>query len=153
MDGNLDNINKMMSGLGGDMIGSMFKKEEKKEMVIIDDNFSTSQVDLGKIKENPSINIGKMLNVADSFGVLPNLNDNNDNNDNKMPQLNELFGMMNNLDKANTKEGALDLKNKLNGMLGTMGIDMNKMIQELDMKKTVQELEKTKNNSKPNDLD
>jgi hypothetical protein len=160
MDGNLDNISKMMGGNIGDMMNGMFKKEEKKELVIIDDNFSTSQVDLGKIKESQNINIGKMLNVADSFGVIPGssnennnmpkLNDlfsmmggmggmgsvsegdNSEGGDNKMPNLNDLFGIMGNLDKVNTKEGASELQNKLKGMLSNLGVDMNKLNKDLE---------------------
>ena len=148
MNGNMDNISKMMGGNISEMMGGMFKKEEKKELVVIDDNFSTSQVDLGKIKESSNINIGKMLNVADSFGVIPSLgNDNSkDNDDNKMPKLTDLFGMMGNLDKANTKEGADDLKNKLTSMLGGFGLDMNKL--GLDMNKMSEDLEKTMNQMK-----
>jgi hypothetical protein len=155
MDGNLDNINKMMGGNIGEMMGGMFKKEEKKELVIIDEDFSTSQVDLGKIKESSNINIGKMLNVADSFGVIPGLDNGSDNNKmpklndllgmmggggmmgaggggKNMPNLNELFSMVSSMDKANTKEGAEEMQNKLSGMLSSMGLDMNKINKDLE---------------------
>ena len=150
MDGNLDNINKMMGGNIGEMMGGMFKKEDKKELVVIDEDFSTSQVDLGKIKESSNINIGKMLNVADSFGVIPGLDNSSDNNKTpklndllgmmgggggggkNMPNLNELFSMVSSMDKANTKEGAEEMQNKLSGMLSSMGIDMNKINKDID---------------------
>jgi len=71
-------MGKMMEGmLGGSdmgkMMSNMFKKPEKKQTVMIDENFSTASVDLGKINESSGINIGKMLTVADSFGVIPDL--------------------------------------------------------------------------------
>jgi len=152
MEGGFDSINKMMGGNIGEMVGGMFNKEEKKELVVIDEDFSTSQVDLGKIKESSNINIGKMLNVADSLGVIPSLNNNSSNeSENKVPQignllgmmsggggnknmpnLSELFGMMSNLEKGNTKEGVEDLQNKLGGMLSSMGLDMNKINKDLE---------------------
>jgi hypothetical protein len=155
MDGNMENISKMMGGSNiGEMMGGLFKKEEKKEMVIIDEDFSTSKVNLGQIKESSNINIGKMLNVADSLGVIPSLTENVNEDNNKIPQmknmpnLNELFGMMGNLDKANTKEGAADLKNKLNSMLSGFGVDLDKL------NSMTEELEKkSKHNPKADDMD
>jgi hypothetical protein len=47
------------------------ESEQKLEPVIIDENFSTANVDLGKQAESKGFNIGKMLNIANSLGVLP----------------------------------------------------------------------------------
>jgi hypothetical protein len=132
MDGNMDNISKMMGGNIGEMVGGMFKKEEKKELVLIDENFSTSQVNLGQIKESPNINIGKMLNVADSLGVIPNLGGSDDDNSNNMPKINDLFGMMNSLKMDDSKENKEDIKRKLGGMLSGFGLDMNKITQDIE---------------------
>lgn len=131
MDGNMENISKMMGGNIGEMVGGMFKKEEKKELVLIDENFSTSQVNLGQIKESPNINIGKMLNVADSLGVIPNLGGGDDDSNN-MPKINDLFGMMNSLKMDDSKENKEDIKRKLGGMLSGFGLDMNKITQDIE---------------------
>lgn len=122
-------------GLGniGEMMGSMMKKEEPKQKVIIDENFSTANVDLGKIKENSNFNIGKLLNVANSLGVIPGLNDEsgNSNGANKLPIM-DLFNMMGSLEKGEVSKE--EMKSKLDGILGTMGIDMEKMTKEFNKK-------------------
>jgi hypothetical protein len=171
-------MDKMLGGgglgaMGGmsEMMGGLFngKKEEKKETVIIDENFSTSQVDLGQIKESKGMNIGKMLNVADSLGVIPGgdnsglaglmssglmsgsllsgmmpKGDNKTNTPN-MPNMSELFNMMGGLDKMKSKEEAAELKGKLDSFLEkNLGLDVNKLNQ--DIKKMVE----SKTNSKGN---
>ena len=49
------------------------KKTPAKEKIVIDENFSTSQVDVGEIVESKgsSMNIGNILKMADQFGVIP----------------------------------------------------------------------------------
>jgi len=73
----MENIMKKMNvgenGSIGDMLsGVMGKKEEKKEKVIIDSNFSTAIVDVGVIKPKSANNfkIGNILGVADNLGVI-----------------------------------------------------------------------------------
>ena len=144
-------MGKMMEGmLGGSdmgkMMSNMFKKPEKKQTVMIDENFSTASVDLGKINESSGINIGKMLTVADSFGVIPDLTSQaTDENDTGMPKLSDLFGMIGGggLNNKNPEE----LKNQLEGMMGKMGIDLSKLTQDLD------KLNLDKEKPKENELD
>lgn len=86
MNGDIQ-LNKLVEGLQSKLPGmmpgmdSLFKsgmsgimnnnKEKEKETVIIDENFSTDNVELGKVDDNKSnLNIGKMLNMANSLGVL-----------------------------------------------------------------------------------
>jgi hypothetical protein len=74
MAGGLGGLSGDMAGMGdmlGGLAGGLFNKEKEQQKVIIDENFSTSKVDLGQIKESKSMNIGKLLNVADTFGVIP----------------------------------------------------------------------------------
>jgi hypothetical protein len=122
-------------GLGniGEMMGGMMKKEEPKQKVIIDENFSTANVDLGKIKENSNFNIGKLLNVANSLGVIPGMNNESDNSNglNKLPIM-DLFKMMGSLEKGDVSKE--EMKSKLDGILGNMGIDMDKMTKEFNKK-------------------
>jgi len=132
----------MMGGAGGlgGMMGGLFGKgEQKKETVIIDENFSTSNVEVGKIKESSNLNIGKLLNVADSFGVIPNFGGEKkkegegDGSDSAQPNLAELFGMMNGIGKIKTQEEADALKAKVdNFMEKKLGLDMNKVSQDME---------------------
>ena len=75
--GDMVGMGDMLSGLDGltgglsGLAGGLFNKEKEQQKVIIDENFSTSKVDLGQVKESKSMNIGKLLNVADTFGVIP----------------------------------------------------------------------------------
>jgi hypothetical protein len=133
MNLDMNNLNSMMGNLGG--LGGMFKKPEKKETVVIDENFSTANVDLGKINESQGLNIGKMLSVADSFGIIPGPDKNTDGEDggdaalDGMPKLNDLFGMMSNM------KNPQDMKNQLEGMMGKLGIDLSKLGLDKDMGK------------------
>ena len=131
MNFDMNNLNSMMGNLGGmGGLGGMFKKPEKKETVVIDENFSTANVDLGKINESKGLNIGKMLSVADSFGIIPGPDKNNDDADGAidgMPKLNDLFGMMSNMKNPE------DMKNQLEGMMGKLGIDLSKLGLDKDM--------------------
>lgn len=140
MNLDMNNLNSMMGNLGGlGGLGGMFKKPEKKETVVIDENFSTANVDLGKINESQGLNIGKMLSVADSFGIIPGPDKNNDGEDggeegadgtlDGMPKLNDLFGMMSNM------KNPQDMKNQLEGMMGKLGIDLSKLGLDKDMGK------------------
>jgi hypothetical protein len=132
-------------GLGniGEMMGGMMKKEEPKQKVIIDENFSTANVDLGKIKENSNFNIGKLLNVANSLGVIPGLNDESSKNSSgqNMPNLPimDLFNMMGSLEKGDVSKE--EMKSKLDGILGTMGIDIEKMTKEFNKKNDKDDLD------------
>lgn len=62
---NLDNLMSELTGnLGGleNILGSFGKKEEPKEKVIIDENFSTEKVQKGKLEEeNKGMDMGKMM--------------------------------------------------------------------------------------------
>ena len=142
-------------GLGGMMGGLFGKGEEKKETVIIDENFSTSNVELGKIKESGNLNIGKLLNVADSFGVIPSFGgeskkEGSDGSDSAQPNLAELFGMMNGIGKIKTQEEADALKAKVdNFMEKKLGLDMNKVSK--DMEKMFNKKDANKNDDKQNE--
>ena len=73
-----------VGGMGSSGMGSMMKdlfskmggsKEKEKETVIIDENFSTANVDVGVKKEESKSNfkIGSMIKMADQLGVIPGL--------------------------------------------------------------------------------
>jgi len=66
MMGNMGDINKMMEGVMGS------GKTEKKEKVIIDENYSTAVVKVPELKDDSSnLKLGNVLKMADQFGVIP----------------------------------------------------------------------------------
>ena len=163
-------VGEMLGDMGGmgDMLGGMFNKEKENNKVIIDENFSTSKVDLGKIKDSKSMNIGKMLTVADSFGVIPGGKKKEGGlgslfgggeggsnplagllgggaggsnplagllggGDGKNSNIAELFKMMGNINKTDSKESADELKNKMDTFLEkNLGLDVKKINEDLE---------------------
>lgn len=127
----------MKNGMGGmmsDVMGSVMGGENKpKETVIIDENFSTANVELGKQNETKGgFNIGKMLNLADSFGVLPSLGGEEDGKSTMDPNMAELFSMMSNIGDMNKEEDMNAFKNKIDGFLSKQGIDINKLNNDIE---------------------
>ena len=63
----IDKILGGMSGLLGKGMGGMMGEEKKEEPVIIDDNFSTADIDVGKEEEQKqaSFNFSKLMPLAD----------------------------------------------------------------------------------------
>lgn len=150
----MEGLGDMMKNMMGSM-GSMNPNQEKKseEKVIIDENFSTASVDVGKLEENKGgMKIGSMLKMADGLGVIPggkkNKNNNNDgigslmsnlmNNNmsnnineeeinNLMPQFGKVMNVLQKLD--NGEEPDMDkLKEEMDALLeNDFGINMNNM--------------------------
>jgi len=150
-------MSSMMGGAGGagglgSMMGGMFGKgEAKKETVIIDENFSTSNVNVGEIKEGMNINIGKMLNMANSMGVIPGGKEKEGTP--AGPNIMELFGMMNGIDKIKTKEEADALKSKVDSFIeNKLGLDMSKISKDME-KMFKQEPKKEEEESDDDDKD
>jgi hypothetical protein len=140
----------MKNGLNG-LDGIMGGKEstKPKETVIIDENFSTANVELGKQTETKKgFNIGKMLSMANSLGVLGGDNifggNNKPGEDNKSGEdnifgnipmdknISELFGMISSMGNLDSKENIENLKNKMDDFLSKQGIDINKLNSEID---------------------
>ena len=139
--------NDMLGGLMGNMMGG--NNEASKEKIIIDDNFSTSSVNVGPTDENKkNINFGNILKMADQFGVLPGGKQTNTTeklnsiNENTLPdlssfnldelcnnpQLSKIMGMMNKLNSVNTPEEIEQLKNEVDTFLqNDMGVDIDKI--------------------------
>jgi hypothetical protein len=166
--GNMGNLSGLMgkmggmAGLGG--LGSM-GSQKPKETVVIDENFSTSNVELGELPVGKDgFNIGNMLKLADSFGVIPELpgakekeeNANQTNQSNQGlkgmdPALSELFGMITNMGSMNKKEDLESLKSKMDDFLVKQGVDIKQLNGQIDslMEKNKEQLE----NKKSDDLD
>lgn len=130
----LGDMMKNMMGSMGPMMGSQDKKSEEK--VIIDENFSTANVDVGKLEENSSsMKIGSMLKMADGLGVLPggkkNKNNNDNNNDMNSLMSNLMSGNMNN-DMNNLMPQFGKVMNVLQKIDTTNETDMDKLKEEMD---------------------
>ena len=128
----LGDMMKNMMGSMGPMMGSQDKKSEEK--VIIDENFSTANVDVGKLEENSSsMKIGSMLKMADGLGVLPGGKKNKNNNDNDMNSLmsNLMSGNMTD-DMNNLMPQFGKVMNVLQKIDTTNETDMDKLKEEMD---------------------
>ena len=153
MEGLGDMMKNMMGSMGPMMNPNQEKKSEEK--VIIDENFSTASVDVGKLEENKGgMKIGSMLKMADGLGVIPggkkNKNNNNDNDgigslmsnlmnnnmsnnineeeiNNLMPQFGKVMNVLQKLD--NGEEPDMDkLKEEMDALLeNDFGINLNNM--------------------------
>lgn len=152
LNGMSGNTSDGSGGLGG-MMGSMMggKDKKPKEKIIIDDDFSTAdvQVGLNKVDDKKSINIGNVLKMADQFGVipggkqsgsetgtetdsqsngLPNLGDLGD-----IPHLGKMMEMIGKLGKTETQEDVNALKLEMDTFLESeLGFDVNKLNKELE---------------------
>jgi len=155
MSGNTSDGSGGLGDLGG-MMGSMMggKDKKPKEKIIIDDDFSTAdvQVGLNKVDNKKSINIGNVLKMADQFGVipggkqsgtgtgtetdsqsnaLPNLGDLGDLGD--IPHLGKMMEMIGKLGKTETQEDVNALKLEMDTFLESeLGFDVNKLTKELE---------------------
>ena len=161
------------TGKGG--MGSMMKdlfskmggeKEKEKETVIIDENFSTANVDVGIKKEESKSNfkIGSMIKMADQLGVIPGLkgkgkkkNKKNvdqdqelNKDDSNLPDLggldfSKIMNMVKKMDGLNSAEDAEALKNEMTDFLQKeTGIDMSTINEQLETMKESLEKEKDK---------
>ncbi len=58
-------IDKILGGMGGLLGNGMGLNKQEDAPVIIDENFSTSNIDVGKEEEGPQINLSKLMPLAD----------------------------------------------------------------------------------------
>lgn len=141
-------MDKMMSGMMGSMKGNASSKP--KEKVVIDENFSTASVDVGKVaEESKGFNIGNMLKMADTMGVIPGGKNKDENGgignmlssimggmnggpmpdlskmmsglggNGKMPDISKIMGMMQKLDGTKSKEEMDAVKEEMNTFMQT----------------------------------
>lgn len=158
-DGTIE-IDKLMEAIGkkipgmdkvmDQVMGMMKDKKDTKpkEKIIIDENFSTSSIQVGKVDEDKkSIDIGKMLKMADQFGVIPGGKKNDSNmgeglasllggmkgGDGNMPDMSKLMSMMQKMDGATSPEKAEELKQEMdNFMQKELGVDISQLNEQLD---------------------
>jgi hypothetical protein len=114
-------MDKIMSG-----VSSMTDKKEKKERVIMDENFSTALVEAPELKEDKSnFKIGDALKMADQMGVLGGAGG---------PSLPGFGDIMNMMKAPNMNKNGVPDMNKIMEQLmpgSTKDTDMNKMMQDM----------------------
>jgi len=140
----MDSIGKKVPGMDKMMAGMSKKQNNKpKEKVVIDENFSTANVEVGKVDESQSINIASMLKLADQFGAIPG-GKKDDNN--SMPGFGKVMDLMQKLEKADSKEKAEQLKNEMDTFLQSeLGIDVNNLNNQID--EATQKVKNQENNN------
>lgn len=133
-------MDQMMAGMSGMMGG---EKKKPKEKIIIDENFSTANVNVGlnKEKESKSFDIGGILKMADSFGVIPGGKQQTEQTE--LPGLGKMMELMQKLDKTETNEDAANLKQEMDEFLQKeMGIDIDKLNSQIEQVMNTTELKK-----------
>ena len=140
MSGIIDNFNNMKASSG--------KDTKSKEKVIIDENYSTSKIDLGENTDNKtsSFNIGKILKTVDSLGVLPGGSakdkKNSSNEQNTMPSMpgmEEMFKMIQSNEGMNKMMNSAKNSGQLPDINDMMKVMQNSgfadMMKSMDMSK------------------
>ena len=136
-----------MGGMGGmgDMMSSMMGmggggQTKKKEKILIDETFSTANVEVGINKEpEKNFNISSVLKMADQFGVLPPGKEQESESQTNipgfegMPHIGKVMEMMQKLNKTESKEEAQSLKTEMDTFLQSeLGIDVNLLNEQLE---------------------
>ncbi len=146
----MESISKKIPGMDQMMAGMMGgKKVVPKEKIIIDENFSTAdvQVGLNKEEDTKSFDIGGILKMADKFGVIPGGKSSNENGIDGIPGIGKVMEMLQKLDKTETKEDAEILKQEMDTFLQKeMGVDVEKLNSQLD--KVTQQMKESTESTK-----
>ena len=103
------------------------QQEEPKETVVIDENFSTANIDIGKQEETTQPMFANMLKTLDATGLM-NMMKSSDNPENT-EGLGKLLGVFN---KMQSNEGNIDdiLKNDLGLDMTQISEQMSKLMQQ-----------------------
>jgi hypothetical protein len=116
-------LDKMMGSIGNTIpgMGNMFnKQEEKKEKVVIDENFSTDNVELGDKNANDK---PSGFNLQGMMGMMNGMNGKNGG-----PNLKGLMDVMGKLNTIETEEDAERLKVEMDSYLeNELGVDVTKL--------------------------
>ena len=124
-DGNLE-IDKLLGGMqnslpGMDKLFNMVNEEKKDEKIIMDENFSTADVNVEKEEENNGFNVGNLMNMTKN-----------------LPSMSGLTSMVGKLGNLNTDADVGELKKEmdtyLKDELGVNMEDFNKNMQDLQNK-------------------
>ena len=144
----MESIQKNIPGMGGmpgmDGLTKMAgKSNTPKEKVIIDENFSTDNVEVIDDEQNKpgnSMNIGNMLNMMNTLG----------GND---AEGGGFFSILGKLDKIETDEDAEKLKEEMDIKLKEMGVDMDKLNEQIEKTQELTKLNMDKEDDDGIDVD
>ena len=114
-------LDKIIGGIDGVIPGLMKKGDEKKEPVIIDENFSTDNVNVGEIKEESGNNLGNMMKMIPNMGGLMNMV----SRINKAENDTELVDIKKDMDTYLEKELKVDMS-QFNETMSNIEKNMNK---------------------------
>ena len=131
MDGmGMGGVGDMMDGMGMGGVGDMMKGmmgEEKKETTVMDENFSTADVDIGddEIKEGDRGMVGNMMNMANKLPKMDGLP--------KLGELGDIMGDLKNITSNKDGKGLDSMKNKMDSFMEkSLGIDMNEFNKNME---------------------
>lgn len=123
--GNIENGDIEIDKLLGNITSSvpMFQnmgmggKKKEKEQVVMDENFSTADVEVSENPENDSngMNIGNILNMTKN-----------------MPDLGNLSNIVNSLTNVQSEDDIQNIKYDMNNMLSSIGIDTDDLTQKME---------------------
>jgi hypothetical protein len=137
-NGNIE-VDKILSGISLDgMKDSLFgQSKEEKEPVIIDENFSTANVEEGVEEEGKGGLFGNVMKMA-----------------NGIPDITNLTGMLNDIQNAENEDEVMNIKSKMDSFLEkSMGIDMNEFNKNMENLMSKMGEENNMNNLNQNDSD
>lgn len=124
----MEGMKKMMEPL---MNMVQTKPEEPKETVVIDENFSTANIDIGKQEDDSQPIFGNMLKSLDSTGILNMLKNNNSESGSGIQDegIGKLLNTLTNLklDDPNLED---NLKNNLGIDMAQISEQMSKILQQ-----------------------
>jgi len=138
MDKFKDKFGDVMNGLfDKDILSSNKTKDD--EVIIVDENFSTSQVKVSEPKKKnlSGPKIGDIIQMADSFGMMSLPKSGTTTTTNESGGSFDINNIMNIMNKLKTQDGSgnidlKDIENDMNNMLKSAGLDMNDMKKDLN---------------------
>lgn len=137
LDKLMQSISKKVPGMDKMMEGMMSKTDSKpKEKIVMDENFSTANVELGinKEEEKKGFDIGGILKTADQFGFIPGgKTGSSDGQTPGLPNMGKAIELIQRIEKAKTREEAESLKKEMDQFLQKeMGVDVEKLNAQLE---------------------
>lgn len=129
-----------MDQMMGGMMGGSKDSAKSKEKILMDENFSTANVEVGinQEAESKGMNISGILKMADQMGVIPGGKQSSNESGlgeamNGIPGIGKMMEMMSKLENTNTAEDAEALKLEMDSFLQSeLGVDINKLNEQLE---------------------
>jgi hypothetical protein len=141
----MESILKKIPGMEGiipnlDSMSNIFNSSNNKKdnKIIIDDKFTTANIEVGQLEDKSNFKIGNILKVVDQFGIIPGgksestNNNQNEESINQSDQLEMIMNMLKKVNNSNNKDDILSLKEEMDTFLTkNLGIDVEKLNEQL----------------------